>query len=343
MGKMKNIKLSIRPVLADIFRRQTPGSSGVWGDCRFHINTPVEKCDWWVVCHNSALVEAETTFCDPNHIVYVSLEPEDSWLSDEFISQFSQLLLCDRAINHPKIIYKNGLNWFVGIHVGFKLDGSHQFTPSFTLDYDSLSSMQPLDKSKFMSVICSNKSMFPGHTIRKNFIEKLKAHPISKQIDFFGGGNCHVDDKWDAIAPYKYHLVLENSVVPDYWSEKLADSFLGYSYPLYYGCPNIHNYFDRDSLCKIDVNNFKQTLTTIEKLLSSDTYQLSLPAVIKARHQVLNCYNLFQILDEICSTPAKSHTLCKLSPRDAFQKPVTKSSIFRRIIRKAFKLIHLGE
>lgn len=29
--------------------RQTPASSGIWGNCRFYLNEKVEECDFWVV------------------------------------------------------------------------------------------------------------------------------------------------------------------------------------------------------------------------------------------------------------------------------------------------------
>lgn len=335
---MKTIKLSVRPVLADIFLRQTPRGEGIWGDCRFVVNTPVEKCDWWVVCHNSALTETETTLCDPDHIVYMSLEPEDSWLPKNFIDQFGQLVLCDRKIRHPQIIYKNGLNWWVGIMVSFEANGSHHYTPHYSLDYDTLSAMTGTVKSKMMSVICSNKAMWPGHKKRMQFIDKLMAHPISAHIDFFGGGKNPVDDKWDVIAPYKYHLVLENSIVPDYWSEKLADSYLGFTYPVYYGCPNIHHYFPHDALSVIDIEKFDQTVAVIEQLIADDPYERFLPAVVGARNQVLNQYNLFQLIADICDHPAEHLVQCQVKPRAAFPVSNSKASIFNRITRK----IHSG-
>jgi hypothetical protein len=315
---MLNIKVSVRPVLAEIFKRQIAGDKRFWGNCRFYINTPVNKCDWWVVFHNSALVETETTLCDPKHIVYFSMEPIDSWLPKHFLDQFSHLVLCDRKIRHPNIIYKNGLNWWVGIQV--KYEGvNHRFTPKYTLDYDTLSSMIFPEKEKSISIVCSNKSFMPGHKKRLNFLEKLKAHPISEHIDFYGGGIKPIGDKWDAIAPYKYHIVLENSILQDYWSEKLADSFLGFAYPVYFGCPNIYEYFSKDALQLIDMDNFDNTVAVLEKLANNDLSQRQVAAINIARHQVLNYYNIFQLVSDICTQPAEKVSLCQLSPRTFYE------------------------
>ena len=79
-------------------------------------------------------------------------------------------------------------------------------------------------------IILSDKDFSEGHKKRIEFVNKIISLPISEYIDVYGHGFKPIPDKWDAIAPYKYHLVLENSVQKDYWSEKLADSFLGFSF-----------------------------------------------------------------------------------------------------------------
>ncbi len=333
---MKTIKLSVRPVLSEIFLRQTPNANGVWGDCRFIVNSPVEKCDWWVVCHNSGLTETETTMCDPDHIVYVSLEPYDSWLPKDFLDQFSRVVLSDRDIKHPRITFKTGLNWWVGIRVNFKDTGAHNFTPQYTLDYDSLSAMTCTEKNKFMSVICSTKSLWPGHKKRLNFLEKLRSHPISAHIDFFGGVENPIDDKWEATAPYKYQLVLENAIIPGYWTEKLADSYLGFAYPVYYGCPNIHEYFSNNALSVIDIDKFDKTVATLEELFANDPYEKHLPAINCARNQVLNEYNIFQLMADICDQKAERVFQCQLKPRTSFAVSKPGTLILNRFSSKIY-------
>jgi hypothetical protein len=40
---------------------------------------------------------------------------------------------------------------------------------------------------------------------------------------------------------------LENSQSPHYWTEKLTDAYLGWAFPLYVGCPNVGDYFAKES------------------------------------------------------------------------------------------------
>ena len=100
-------------------------------------------------------------------------------------------------------------------------------------------------------------------------------HVVSREIkslDLLGGGIYHmtnsvngmeneavqkslgfksIEDKWAGLAPYKYSLAIENAVTPDYWSEKIADCFLTWTLPIYYGCLNLEDYFPKQSFIRI--------------------------------------------------------------------------------------------
>ena len=331
---MITIKVSTsNPELSYLFLRQTSEGHSIWGDCQFMINQTIKRCDWWVICHASALQQPGTAVCDPDHIVYISMEPTEKGLPAAFFKQFSQLVLCDRSVSHPHILYTNGLTWWVGMKV--RHENGHHFSPDSTLNYDSLKALAPPLKQNRISVVCSKNQSLPGHTKRLTFLEKLMAHPVSQYIDLFGGGYIPIPDKWDAIAPYKYHLVLENSVVQDYWSEKLGDAFLCYAYPVYYGCPNITSYFKAESLITIDIENFDQTVAVLENLLSDDKYADYLPAIIDARNKVLDDYNIFQLMADICHEPAKSFKKCKLKPVNHFQR-LWSRRVARQIIYRLF-------
>jgi hypothetical protein len=315
---LKIIVSTPNPELSEMFVRQTGKGSGNWEDCHFFVNQRVDQCDWWIVCHNSAINKPESTICDPEHIVFISMEPTDSGIPYRFFNQFSQLVLCDRDVSHKNIKYTNGSTWWIGMQVSH--ENGHKFSPEFSLNYDNLSEMTIPAKQNRIAVICSRNQSLPGHIKRLKFLDKLMGHPVSKHIDFYGGGFNAIPDKWDGIAPYKYHLVLENSIVPDYWSEKLGDAFLGYAFPIYYGCPNIIEYFRADSLAIIDIENFDQSVSVLEVLLSEDRFHEHIGAIIDARNKVLNDYNIFQLMSEICYEPARKFTKCKLKPVSHFER-----------------------
>jgi len=120
---------------------------------------------------------------------------------------------------------------------------------------------------------------------------------LGDQIDIFGRGINEIEDKWDALIQYKYHVALENCSEADYWTEKLSDPFLAGCHPIYYGCPNIDDYFAPSSLTKIDINHPVKAVDMIQRCMENQTYEASKPIVWKAREKVLNQYNLFAVLN----------------------------------------------
>ena len=321
---------------ANLFLRQTPGGNGIWRDCKFIVNKPLKNCDWWFVCHGSGLGEKESTCCPPNHVVYISMEPteEVSGCKKEFIAQFSQVVMTDRNFSHKRITYSNGMSWWVGIRVAH--DGIHHFDPVYKYGYDQFMAMDgiPNKKNKF-SLIVSQKTSLPGHRKRLEFVDRLMNHPISEFIDVYGSGHRQVEDKWEAIAPYKYHIVLENNVIPDYWSEKLGDAYLGFSYPIYYGCPNIHDYFDSKSLQVIDINEFNDVVERLKSLLLSDVYEENFENIKSSRMRILNDYNIFELMARLSLNDAGESKRVVLKPNLYFEDTRLKR-IARIVKRKLF-------
>jgi hypothetical protein len=118
-------------------------------------------------------------------------------------------------------------------------------------------------------------------------------------MDVFGWGIRDIGDKWEAIAEYKYHIVIENCVYPDYWTEKLSDTYLGGDYPIYSGCPNLSRYFNPDAFTAIDISNVEESIEKIENCIKNDLYENSRLAIQEAKNKVLNQYNLFAIIHNL--------------------------------------------
>ncbi len=330
------IKVSFgRREMAGLLARQTPGFSCSWNGLKFVINQPVDRCDWWVVCHSSGLPCQEEVLCDPAHTVFISMEPPDWGCPRSFYNQFSHLISCDRTVRHKNQIFRNGLTWWVGLKV--KFENGHQISPVCSFDYDSLLALEPQEKKNKISVITSAGKHFPGHKKRLRFLERLSAHEISKHIDFFGGYHNPVEDKMEALGGYRYHLALENSVVPDYWTEKLADPLLAWCLPIYYGCPNIGSYFPRDSLVSIDIDNFDQTVQSLWGLLETDLHEKSIGPIKVAREMVLSQYNIFQLMSVVCNAPAERHEVCSIRPISHFAQ--RDSRLDQRLIRKTHSIL----
>lgn len=106
-------------------------------------------------------------------------------------------------------------------------------------------------------------------------------------------------DKDEALADYRFHIALENSVHCDYWTEKLADPFLRGCYPIYSGCPNLSSYFPDGSYSRIDLVEPRKALAIVAAVLQSDKDQQYAAELVEAKRRVLLEYNLFAVLERL--------------------------------------------
>jgi hypothetical protein len=194
--------------------------------------------------------------------------------------------------------------------------------------------LDQLPKQNRISIITSSNKHFLGHKKRLDFIDLLMKSELGKYVDLYGGGHNPIPDKMDGIYPYKYHIVLENSSIPDYWTEKLADAFLGMAFPFYYGCPNVHSYFPGNALQQIDIDNPMAAIAIIDELFSEQVYEERLSSVLHARHMVLNRYNMFNIFTDVCSSKSRAQKEITLRPPGYFSSKRSFAGRFMHLYKK---------
>ena len=158
--------------------------------------------------------------------------------------------------------------------------------------FDELAKQQPPKKTKKLSAIASTKTLIPGHKLRNDFIALLEQK--FPEVDVFGHGRAHsLANKSQGLLPYEYSIAIENTSTPHYWTEKIADCFLSYTVPVYFGATNISEYFPDGSFIWLDLNDFDQAKHTIERVLTEDGWNTRLPALEEAREMILNNYSLY--------------------------------------------------
>lgn len=287
---MKKIKLSF-PYPDFPLIKQTPGGLGEWANYKFYINEEIEECDYWVV-FNSLLNKQEQTSCPKGNTIFITAEPISvGGYNPGFVRQFSKVITCQKEIKHPDITYYlQSQPWHVGLEHG------RYHKNSTNKSYDELKSLSSVPKTKELSLITSDKQFSAGHRQRYKFAMAIKEY-FGERVDLFGRGVNNFNDKWDVLAPYKYSLAIENSAYDDYITEKLYDCYLAHTFPLYYGAPNVAEYFSPGSLAIIDINDLPGSILSIEKILNdSNYYQNHLAQILQAKDKCLTDYNLFGLI-----------------------------------------------
>ena len=247
------------------YSRQTPNNSGIWKDVKGTLDA--KAADYYILLdglgHHDTSLPIEKT-------IFVKREPD-------FISRY-------------RTNYIHSIDW---------TDTNCGITWWINKTYDELKSIPYPDKSKDISCIVSSKH---GH--RNRYVQSLFSS--ESPIDLYGrihnselfgdnykgilnyNGNC----KFKGLIDYRYSIVLENSRQLNYWTEKLADAYIAWCVPLYWGCPNIEDYFPKNSYYSLDINNLNQ-LNDIKDII---TQPVDVDALTKSRNLVLDNYNIWEVI-----------------------------------------------
>jgi hypothetical protein len=164
-------------------------------------------------------------------------------------------------------------------------------------DFDDLARIDPfVEKTRDLSWITSTLAFLPGHKIRMALLNRLKGQDF---ISFFGRGLRPIEDKWDALAPFRYSIVVENHHGPYYWSEKLIDCFLAGAMPIYFGCSNLADYFPKNSFIQLDPNN-QNLIEEFRSIIASNRAEEYRADIREARNRCLYKWQILPfIVDEI--------------------------------------------
>lgn len=138
------------------------------------------------------------------------------------------------------------------------------------------------EKSSLVSLIASPKRSTDGHRLRHEIAAWSTGHPC--QLTIFGKDYKPLPEKSAGHLPFQFSVVIENSRAEGYFTEKLIDCFLCYCVPIYWGAPDIQEFFDpRGMICC----NSKTEIQNRLKNLSHEKFEQYLPFVQQNRLKAL--------------------------------------------------------
>lgn len=136
-------------------------------------------------------------------------------------------------------------------------------------------------KTQMVSMIYSDKKQLTGHALR---------HQVAGQVngvDLFGRGTPRpLKYKEEALIDYRFSIVIENSKTENYFTEKLVDCFAVGTIPIYWGCPNIGDFFDINGI--IVVNNLQEIKEAVASLTENE-YSKRIEAASNNLKLMLDC------------------------------------------------------
>jgi hypothetical protein len=269
--------------------RQVPGEGMPFEGFRFTIDQVEPDCVALVVYDDPG--REFPTHLPTSHRMLIGSEPPGiRRYRAGYTAQFATMMGPIRPLSPGTnwLERQPALPWFYGI----------SFTPGglvADLDIGALRALPVPAKEPKISVVLSRKSQLPKHRARLAFVEALKA-ALGDRLLIYGRGFTEISDKRIAIAPYAYHLVLENNDIPHFWTEKTADALLGWALPVFSGCANLGSYFPEGSFVPMDLAQPKAAIAQITALLDAHPYPRHVPAIGAARERLMGEHNLFPFL-----------------------------------------------
>lgn len=285
--------------------RYFPAEDGRWGNCQFLFDRNATDYDWLVAyddvppASGKRRAEAsETLRCPASNTILVTTEPSAiKTYGRGFAAQFGHVLTSQPAwaLPHPQRHYQQAANhWFYG-------SGQAAWMHRAEL----LAGPAEADKTRGISTVYSAKRQWhTNHAQRFAFIAAMRA--LLPDMAVFGRGATPMDDKAEALAPFRYHLAVENHIGLHHFTEKLSDAFLARSLPFYAGAPNIADYFPEGSFIRIDIRDPEGAARIIREAIADNAWQARLPLIEEARRRVLEEHHLFAVIDRIIAAAPAS-------------------------------------
>jgi hypothetical protein len=252
---------------------------------RFYINEDVGICDYWFVFEG--VKRDEKVFVRKAIIFYTTEETEMRKYDMNQLRNFDYILTSRKDFHEirNKIIKTHYFNsWFV------------------TGKYNDFLNNFEISKSKLLSTVTSNLNNTYLHIKRQEVI-KILVKNLGVEFDVFGRGIKEIKNKEEGLLDYKFSIAIENSVIPDYFTEKLIDCYLTHTVPIYFGCPNISDYFDVNSMILIDdINDTSRIIEQVKNVIDDpQLYSSMIQKVIEAKNNYLNELSPFQVLNNVIS------------------------------------------
>ncbi|WP_114008187.1 hypothetical protein [Cohaesibacter intestini] len=277
--------------------RQTPGSDGCWNDLQVILEDPEQKADW-LVAYDRHKAPLKTRVPKARRVLVISEPPDFQAYPEAYLDQFGIVLSPYNVKGFKGLtrITQTALPWFYGMDIG--AGGSLHVSK----DWQALS--QPVrtleDRSLELTAICSTKSQTKNQVRRLRFLRLLKV-ALGERLTIFGRGFQPLEDKAEVIENSRYHLALENNLLPHGWTEKTADTLLGGAFLIHGGSPAIADDFDKDGLLWIDLTRPRESVERIRQCLDQGRAGNERAAIAMQanKDRLMHEHNLFAVLDKL--------------------------------------------
>lgn len=155
--------------------------------------------------------------------------------------------------------------------------------------------MEDHEKLKNISIVSSDKLMCDLHRLRYDWAKKFKNSGKVDTYGTFDGGKWVIP--FDYLYDYRYSIVVENSIEPYWFTEKILNCFAMRTVPIYVGHPKMLERFNADGIIFVDPKDYGRIDEIIKQCGVAD-YEARKAAIEDNFNRVQVYGNAFDVLYE---------------------------------------------
>ena len=258
--------------IREAFNRSSPGGDYRWKELELTLD---DEYDWYVV------------FNHPMH--------------DDFDRSRTVIFQSEPRITRQRLAYEFGSRM-----AGCRLvdTDSHFNLDKWYVDRTYQQLLEPIEKTKLLSAVVSSSSWLDRHRQRLDFA--LHVLPDAGPVDHFGRdlppgpsvqGELH--DKADGLLPYRYTFNAENSLEPNYFTEKVLDAILCECLCFYDGCPNLEAFLDPETFVRVSMDDPEEAVAIMRRAIANGEWERRLPAIREQKRRLMEELNPLEIIRKV--------------------------------------------
>jgi hypothetical protein len=153
------------------------------------------------------------------------------------------------------------------------------------------------NKTFGLSFLSGIKNELPGHKLRHAILNNITIP--SSMLDYYFIYKCK---NKEFLEKYQYSIIIENTQHKNYFTEKIIDAFVKCTIPIYWGCPNIGDFFDKRGI--ITFNNLQELQAKLN-LLTPELYSEKIDIVKNNYQKALTYSNFHERVSQTISNKLK--------------------------------------
>ena len=240
------------------------------------------------IAHCSNLKEAGLRCGVRNNAISIDYQQDVIWVKKQDSCNIT--VFTDRFLNEDTISSVNSnkkIGWLLEPRAqhptNYKDVESVEDSLDFIFTHDEYLLNKCSKKYKFLPAdwVCIEKQSHKVHT-KSNLVSMVYSHKggldrtlrgqvattFKEKIKLFGSGSSHgeLDIKSFSLNSFCFSITMENSIANNYYTEKIIDCFITGNVPIYRGCNNIGNFFDKRGIITFN------ELDELEEILNNLTF-----------------------------------------------------------------------